>query len=52
MQYGLRARARREARVGAPEAGSFVHYVVEHAVRELCEGTDQTPQAAAERWAR
>lgn len=51
MQYGLRARARREARVGAPEAGSFVHYVVEHAVRELCEGTDQTPQAAAERWA-
>ena len=36
MQYGLRARERREARFGAPEIGSFVHGVVEQAIARLC----------------
>ena len=51
MQYGLKAKPRREARVGAPEAGTFVHYVVENAVRDLCQGTETDPQQAAARWA-
>lgn len=37
MQYGLRAAPRREARFGAPEIGTFVHAVVEKAIRTLCE---------------
>ena len=36
MQYGLRTKARREARFGAPEIGSFVHGVVEQAIARLC----------------
>ncbi len=30
MQYGLKAKARRRAGFDAPEAGTFVHYVLEH----------------------
>lgn len=38
MSYGLKARPRREARLGAPEIGTFVHEVVEKSVRDLCRG--------------
>lgn len=50
MQYGLKAKPRREARLGAPEAGTFVHYIVEHAVRDLCEGRETDPAAASAHW--
>ncbi len=30
MQYGLKAKARKRAGFDAPEAGTFVHYVLEH----------------------
>ncbi len=30
LQYGLRARVRKPAGLDAPEAGTFVHYVLEH----------------------
>lgn len=50
MQYGLKAKPRKEARLGAPEAGTFVHYVVEHAVRDLWEQRETEPTAAAARW--
>lgn len=45
MQYGLKAKPRRVARFGAPEIGTFVHYVVEHAVRELCGDPEGSPEA-------
>ena len=35
MQYGLKARARRRAGFDAPAVGTFVHYVLEHVLREL-----------------
>ena len=35
MQYGLRAEPRRSAGFQAPEYGTFVHYVLEHVLREL-----------------
>ncbi len=34
MQYGLKARPRKPAGFQAPEYGTFVHYVLEHALRE------------------
>lgn len=34
MQYGLRAKARKPAGFQAPEYGTFVHYVLEHVLRE------------------
>ena len=34
MQYGLKARPRKPAGFRAPEYGTFVHYVLEHALRE------------------
>lgn len=46
MQYGLRAQPRRKARMGAPEVGTLVHYVVEHAIRDLTDGTATDPDAA------
>ena len=45
MQYGLKAKPRKVARFGAPEIGTFVHYVVEHAVRELCSDPEGNPDA-------
>lgn len=35
MQYGLRAKPRREARFSAPETGTFIHYVLEHCLKGL-----------------
>lgn len=34
MQYGLKARPRKPAGFQAPEYGTFVHYVLEHALKE------------------
>ena len=34
MQYGLKARARKSAGFQAPEYGTFVHYVLEHILKE------------------
>ena len=34
MQYGLKARPRKAAGFEAPEYGTFVHYVLEHVLRE------------------
>ncbi len=33
MQYGLKAKARKPAGFSAPEAGTFVHYVLEHVLK-------------------
>ncbi len=33
MQYGLKAKARKPAGFNAPEAGTFVHYVLEHVLK-------------------
>lgn len=33
LQYGLKAQVRRPAGLDAPEAGTFVHYVLEHVLR-------------------
>lgn len=52
MQYGLRARPVRAARFGAPEIGTLMHYIVEHAVSDLCAGRSGSPEQAAGRWAR
>lgn len=35
MQYGLKLRPRRQAKFDAPAAGTFVHYMLEHIVREV-----------------
>lgn len=37
MQYGLRARPRKEARFAAPETGTFIHYVLENCLKLLGE---------------
>lgn len=37
MQYGLKAKARKRAGFDAPEAGTFVHYVLEHFLRDAKE---------------
>lgn len=50
MQYGLKAQPRRKARFGAPEIGIFVHYVMEHTVRELCNMPDAVPEAVAAKY--
>ncbi len=44
MQYGLRAQVREQAQFGAPQIGTFVHFVIERAVAQLCK---QRPQEAA-----
>ena len=43
MEYGLRAKERRTAGFQATDVGSFVHYLLEHVVREVTEqgGFDQ-----------
>ncbi|MBQ4578765.1 MAG: PD-(D/E)XK nuclease family protein [Clostridia bacterium] len=47
LQYGLRLKPRREARFGAPEIGTFLHYVVENAIPELCADESRKPEAVA-----
>ena len=34
LKYGLKAQARKPAGLDAPEAGTFVHYVLEHVLSE------------------
>lgn len=50
MQYGLKAKPLRQARFDAPQVGTFVHYVVEHAIQELCRAKDALPEAAAAKY--
>ena len=50
MQYGLRARKRSTAEFGALQIGTFVHYVVENAVRELCSDETRIPRAVAAKY--
>ena len=47
LQYGLKAKARRQARFGAPEIGTFLHYVVEHSIPDLCKDEAIKPEALA-----
>lgn len=47
LQYGLRAKPQRPARFGAVEIGTFVHYVVEKTIPELCENETVKPSALA-----
>lgn len=47
LQYGLKAKARRRARFGAPEIGTFLHYVVEHSIPDLCKDETVKPEALA-----
>ena len=47
LQYGLKLKPRKQARFGAPEIGTFLHYVVEHAIPELCKDETVKPEALA-----
>lgn len=49
MEYGLAARERKRAQFGAPETGTFLHYVVEHAIQLLTQSPEMAPKAAADR---
>ncbi len=44
MQYGLKAQPRKSAGFSAPEYGTFVHYVLEHVLRDLREGGEVISQ--------
>ncbi len=50
LQYGLKAKARRQARFGAPEIGTFLHYVVEHSIPDLCRDETLLPEALAAKY--
>ncbi len=45
LQYGLKLKPRRQARFGAPEIGTFLHYVVEKTIPDLCK--DETVKVEA-----
>lgn len=45
MEYGLRAKARKQAIFGAPQVGSFVHDVLENSLRDLCQDPSKKPEA-------
>ena len=48
LQYGLKLKPRKQARFGAPEIGTFLHYVVEHSIPDLCkDGTVKAEALAA-----
>ncbi len=47
LQYGLKAKPRRQARFGAPEIGTFLHYVVENSISDLCNDETVKPEALA-----
>ncbi len=49
MQYGMQVQKRKRARFAAPEAGTFIHYVLEHLVMRL---TADTTEAQAITWLR
>ncbi len=50
LQYGLKLKPRRQARFGAPEIGSFLHYVVENSIPELCKNEAVKPEALAAKY--
>lgn len=50
LQYGLKLKPRREARFGAPEIGTFLHYVVEHSIPDLCKDETVKPEALAAKY--
>ncbi|WP_458862218.1 PD-(D/E)XK nuclease family protein [Acidaminobacterium chupaoyuni] len=50
MEYGLKARPRKRARFGAPETGTFLHYVVENTIRELCLDPQKDRKTVAEEY--
>ena len=50
LQYGLKLSPRRQARFGAPEIGTFLHYVVEHAIPDLCADETVKPEAVAAKY--
>ena len=55
MEYGLKAKPRKSAGFQAPEYGTFVHYVLEHVLRERRDKeipTRQTVSAVVERYVR
>lgn len=47
MQYGLKANARRVADFAAPEAGTFLHYVLENTLQALHKEAGGAAQASA-----
>ncbi len=53
LQYGLNAKPRRKAGLAAPEAGTFVHYVLEHVLAETKEhgGVAQLEEAEVKKLA-
>lgn len=51
MQYGLKAAPRKQARFGAPEVGTFVHYIVEHSIRQLCTTKGLVLEQVVRHWA-
>ena len=50
LQYGLKLKPRKEARFGAPEIGTFLHYVVEHSMPDLCNDETVKPEAWAAKY--
>ena len=58
LSYGLRAKPRRPAQFRAPEAGSFIHYVLQHAAEDtraqggLAAASEERLDELTERYAR
>lgn len=50
MEYGLKAKERRMAEFRATNVGTLVHYVVENAVKVLCGGREEDPEAVVQRY--
>ena len=49
LQYGLRAKERRESAFDAPEIGTFLHYVLEHVTRDAQKAGGLAAVGTAER---
>ena len=49
-EYGLKAKARKPAEFGALQVGSFVHDVLENALRDLCRDPNADPAALVEKY--
>ena len=47
LQYGLRVKPRKQAGMDAPEAGTFVHYVLEHVLAAARDGGGVSAPSAA-----
>ena len=46
----MKLKPRREARFGAPEIGTFLHYVVENSIPDLCKDETVKPEALAAKY--